>query len=291
MATTPPIGITPRPSEPGAAPPVEPGAAPPIVVRRVDPPLADLPRWWFGGSPFVTHVANGLNFVFPAGERFFIRSVVRYADRVEPELRERIRAFAGQEAWHQKAHTTAFDVLEAQGYEIRSFLTWYEDEAYTRIEPRFAPETRLATTAALEHFTAVFGELALATEMLDRAHPAMVELLKWHAAEEIEHRSVAFEVLAVVDPRWSTRALGFLVALGCLGRFWLAGARHLLAQEPTRPAEDREGRDHVRAYWLRHGGHALVRAAAYLRPGFHPAAVPLDGLAQAYLAGIGRLAG
>jgi uncharacterized protein len=266
-------------------------AAGAIVVRRMDLSLDDVPRWWFGGSAFTTHLCNGLNFVFPAGEQFFIRSVRHFADRVDPALRARIHAFAGQEAWHQRAHTTAFTLLEAQGYEIRSFLDWYEAHAYARIEPRFSPEVRLATTAALEHYTAIFGELALGTEMLDRAHPAMAGLLKWHGAEEIEHRAVAFDVLLQVDPRWTTRLVGFVLATWSLARFWWAGARHLLAQEPRRPASDRGSRREVGAYWMRHGWRAVRRALAFLAPGFHPGRVPIDHLAATYLASIGRVDG
>ena len=36
---------------------------------------AEVPRWWLYGNPVMTHMANGLNLLFPPGERFFIRSV------------------------------------------------------------------------------------------------------------------------------------------------------------------------------------------------------------------------
>ncbi|MCA9604071.1 MAG: metal-dependent hydrolase, partial [Myxococcales bacterium] len=60
-------------------------AARPIRVRKMDFPFADadVPRWWFHDNPLVTHGANGLNLLFPEGERFFIRSVKHYMDRIE----------------------------------------------------------------------------------------------------------------------------------------------------------------------------------------------------------------
>ncbi|MFN7147006.1 MAG: metal-dependent hydrolase [Myxococcota bacterium] len=250
---------------------------------------------WFGGSAVRTHLANGLNFVFPEGERFFIRSVRHYADRIDdPALRERVAAFAGQEAQHQRAHLAAFDVLEAHGYEIASWLAWYRRAAYEGVEPRVPPVLRLSTTAALEHFTATFGELALGTEMLDEAHPAMRALLRWHAAEEIEHRDVAFDVLLAVDPRWSIRAVGFVMAGGLLGFFWSSGYRHLVRQEPARgparvgPARrlDPEGARRVRQFWARHGPGFARAVLAYLKPGFHPRDTDTDALAAAFLAGL-----
>ena len=63
--------------------------APPLpVVRAPHFDLSTLPRWYNGGSVLATHLTNGLNFVFPAGERFFIRSVRFYLDRVkDPALK------------------------------------------------------------------------------------------------------------------------------------------------------------------------------------------------------------
>lgn len=256
----------------GADAPAEPGGT------------AGVGRHWFGGSATRTHLANGLNFVFPEGERFFIRSVRHYADRLDPELRARVAAFAGQEAQHQRAHLASFSALEAQGYELESWMRWYDELAYGRIEPRVPPVLRLATTAALEHFTATFGELALGTEMLDGAHPTMRALLRWHAAEEIEHRDVAFDVLMQVDPRWTVRALGFGMASLLLAFFWSSGVRHLRRQDPPRGPRERASLVDIRSYWRRHGPHFLRALLAYLRPGFHPKDAGGDALAEAFFA-------
>lgn len=66
------------------------------------------------------------------------------------ELQERIRGFSGQAAHHQLGHRHAFEAIEEQGYDVKSFLTWYKRLAYDVIEPRVDPVSRLATTAALE---------------------------------------------------------------------------------------------------------------------------------------------
>ncbi len=47
----------------------------PIVVRKMGFDFSAVPRKWFFDSELPTHVANGLSLLFPAGERFFIRSV------------------------------------------------------------------------------------------------------------------------------------------------------------------------------------------------------------------------
>ena len=261
--------------------------APPLpVVRAPHFDLSTLPRWYSGGSALATHLTNGLNFVFPAGERFFIRSVRFYLDRVtDPALKAAAVAFVAQEAQHQRAHLQAFATLEAQGFEIRSYLDWYERVAYEVIEPRCPPPLRLATTAALEHLTAIFGELALGTALLEPTHPEMRRLLRWHAAEEIEHRHVAFDVFEAVDGRFLVRVLGMGVALTTLFGFWTLGARHLLRQESARPPAEVERTTRARIGTFVWGVSGLVarRLLSWFRPGFHPADADIDQLAADYV--------
>jgi predicted metal-dependent hydrolase len=259
---------------------------------------AGIPRHWFMGSPHLTHLSNALQLLFPAGERFFIRSVKHYEDRIEdPELKARIKGFFGQEGRHGHEHERFFRVLEEQGYELRSFLEWYEDLAYRRLEKQVSPAMRLSITAALEHFTAALGRNALTSDFLDEAHPILAELMRWHAAEEIEHKSVAFEVFETVDGRYHVRVAGLFVALVALTRFWAAATKHLLREEAKMGtdlrAAARAARDNPRLQLERKRRGEMFRDAIleYLRPGFHPDDIDDLGLARAYLASIGRLEG
>lgn len=262
----------------------------PFPVRRPTFDFSAVPRWWWGGDPAATHLANGLCFVFPAGERFFIRSVRHFEEALtDPALRARVRAFYGQEAQHQRAHREVFARLEAQGFEIKSFLDWYEETGYRVIEPRTPPVMRLATTVALEHFTAVFGAWALTDPALDAAHPAMAALLRWHAAEEIEHKSVAFDVLRAVDGRYRVRLAGFLLAVSVLVYFWAVGTRHLLRQEASesKKAKDVRGLRALGQASRFAGQGGLVPAVLrFLKPGFHPDQTADAHLAAAWLEGM-----
>ncbi len=261
-----------------------------IVVRRMGFPFKKgLPRWWFGESVFLTHLINGLNFVFPAGERFFIRSVRNFEDQIKDEtLRQRVRLFFGQESQHQVEHLHAFETLEDQGFEIQSFLKWYQELAYKQLEPRIPPLMRLSITAALEHFTAIFGDFVLRSDFLDTAHPMMRDLLLWHAAEEIEHKSVTFDVLQTVDPRYRVRLAGFAMGTLMLFFFWMAGTRHLLKQES--PDVRKASRSDYLNFFFREAPRIVLDGLDYLRWDFHPDNEDNYLLARDYLEKIGRLA-
>ncbi len=247
---------------------------------------ASIPRHWFGGNAWATHVVNGVNLLFPAGERFFVRSVNHFLkDVADPHLAAQVRGFFGQEGRHAKEHERFFEVLEEQGYEIRRFLRVYEAIAFGFIERVAPPELSLATTAACEHFTALLAEQGLGDGDLDLAHPTMKRLLLWHAAEEIEHRAVAFDVLRAVAPSYALRMAGLAMAATLLGGFWMLATTSLLVQEKDwgRLLRDEKlAREHMASDSVFRRG-----IAQYMKRDFHPSQADTDHLAADYLASVG----
>lgn len=202
-----------------------------IVPRDLDVDFAQVPRHWMANNPTATAIANGVNLLFPHGERFFVRSVKHFLDQIDdPVLRAAIKGFFGQEGRHAHAHDRFNAILRAQGFEIDRFLDGYK-RLSSWLEAHTPPRLNLAVTAAAEHFTAILAEGAFSRNILDAAAPEMRELLAWHAAEEIEHRAVAFDVLRAVDPSYALRMAGLVYATITLGGFWLWGALVLLRQE------------------------------------------------------------
>lgn len=250
-----------------------------------------IPRHWFAGNPVATHVINGLNLLFPAGERFFVRSVRRYLTRIsDPELRAQIKGFSGQEGRHAHEHERYFRTLEAQGYEIRRFLERYERFVYGFLERVLPASVNLAGTAACEHFTATLAEMALTEKFLDRAHPVMRDLLRWHAAEEIEHKAVAFDVLREFHPSHAIRMVGLAFATICLTAFWIDATRMLLAQDGLSRKELKAAlREFLSKQSL--GGRVFSKGIReYTERDFHPWNKDNLRLATEYLASIGRAA-
>jgi predicted metal-dependent hydrolase len=259
----------------------------PIVPRDLDVDFHAVPRHWLANNATVTAIANGVNLLFPHGERFFVRSVKHFLGQIDdPELRAAIKGFFGQEGRHARAHDQFNAILRAQGYEIDRFLTGYQRLA-SWLEAHNPPRFNLAITAAAEHFTAILAESAFTENVLDAAAPEMRQLLAWHAAEELEHKAVAFDVLRAVDPSYALRIAGLLYATATLGGFWLWGALSLMRQ-------DRRG---VLGTWrgLRRTPRRdpIVRRVflrgiqQYLSPGFHPGDNPTERIASEWMAARG----
>jgi predicted metal-dependent hydrolase len=189
-------------------------------------------RHWFGGNAVATHLVNGLNLLFPSGERFFIRAVRHYESRIDdPALRRQIRGFYAQEGHHGHAHERFFEALREQGYAIDRPLRFI-DALLHRVAPRtMPPALRLSITVALEHYTALMAELPFDHPYFARIDPAVRELLLWHAAEEIENKAVAFDVLRTVAPGRAVRLAGMAVATAFLLPIWGTITLSLIAQD------------------------------------------------------------
>lgn len=203
----------------------------PIVPRDPDVDFAQLPRRWLAGSAAATAIANGINLLFPHGERYFVRAVMQFRDRItDPQLAAAIKGFIGQEGRHSRVHDDFNQVLREQGFEIDGFLSGYK-RLIAWFEKHAPDELNLAITAAAEHFTATLAEGAFTRDLLDNAAPAMREMLAWHAAEEIEHKAVAFDVLQAVAPSYALRMAGLFFATAIIGGLWFLGASMLMQQD------------------------------------------------------------
>lgn len=154
----------------------------------------DLKTLWHGDDAFRTAFLNALSLQFPDGEQQFINAVRLYQDRVaDPKLKAEIRGFIGQEALHSREHKAYNEALKARGYDIegldrrfRKHMEWVG---------KLSPSRQLAGTCGAEHYTAVLANAILShPEWLDGATPVMAQLWRWHAIEETEHKSVAFDV-------------------------------------------------------------------------------------------------
>lgn len=254
---------------------------PPIRVRAPRLSFDGVRRHWFGGSRAATHMWNGVNLLFPGGERFFVRSVRHYNDRLSPELLARVKSFCGQEGRHAQAHERLFATLREQGFDVDTIVERYERIAFDYLEKLAPPALRLSITVAAEHFTALMAQDALTVDVADAADPALRDLFIWHAVEELEHKDVAFDVLAEVAPSYALRLAGMVIGATVLAGFWIYATNALLEQDGSSLLEARRELETLRHSAKRSKTHSIagnigarvfVRGVMkYFRRDFHPA--------------------
>ena len=246
-----------------------------ITVRDERFNRTDTPRRWWAGEPFGTAWHNALSATFPRGEAFFIESVKAHRDGAEPKLAAEIRAFVRQEINHTREHVAFNRLAEDAGYDIAAIDA--RVEAMLVETKQLPPIGWLAITMALEHYTAMMAAEFLANPKHFADADAEVRAMwLWHAAEEIEHKGVAYDtwVHATKDwsswRRWKVRSLAMLVTTARFFKNRTQDALELLAQDGITGWKARWG---LTKYLL--GNPGVVRRIfpawlAYFKPGFHP---------------------
>lgn len=154
-----------------------------------------MPQHFVDGDLLMSHIMATLSATFPKGEQFFIDSVRNYRDEIDdPELRQQVGGFIGQEVMHGREHDRFNQVLADMGYPTR-FVDDLTGRAMGLMQ-RLPKPVQLAITAAAEHFTSVLAEQLLQDDTFtDQDLPDDVKaLFQWHALEESEHKSVAYDV-------------------------------------------------------------------------------------------------
>ena len=234
-----------------------------------------LGRYWLNDDPIATAFYNALSVTFPKGEAYFCESVKAFRDGAPPKLASEINAFVKQEVIHSREHVAFNRHVTDQGYDVRRLDRDVDDAlALTRGRPAIAS---LAATTALEHFTAMLAhELIANPRHLAGGEEQAKALWLWHAAEEIEHKGVAYDTWlhATKDwPRFTRWRVKSMVMLITTWRFFTGrtlGMLELLRQDGlTGP------RVWARLFWYAFGNPGMARKvagvwAAYFLPGFHP---------------------
>lgn len=241
-------------------------------IRNLRFDLDGVPRYWHGGRRSVTLFLNNLSIFFPPGERFFITSVKAHASQVKDEnLLRDIKLFSGQEGVHSREHVAYNRMIEAQGYPARALEK--RVERLLRVASRTLPKSfQLAITCALEHFTALMAHLLLSDpRLLEGAHPAMAGLWRWHAAEENEHKAVAFDVYRAIQGTYVVRVLTMVVVTLVFWAYVIAQQARLMWVDGCLFSLG-EWASLYRFLFVDPGGMGgIVRPyLSYYRPGFHP---------------------
>ena len=269
-----------------------------IHARDVRFDFASVPMHYIPGEVMATHIINVMHLVLPEGERAMAQALAEALPLISDErLAEEVRGFIGQESMHAGSHEQARRQLEQLGLEVGpmvELMSWLTDRLLGdhgltgRAKHAWLCE-RLALFAGMEHYTAVIGEWLLTNDKLEAAgmHPAMLDLIRWHGAEEVEHRSVVYDAYMYVDGSYARKARQAVIAsVGLLALFAASGG-YLFHRDP----EPTKGR-----WWPWQLASASVRGVVpsfttffteiprYLRPGFHPSQLgPMDN-ALRYLA-------
>ncbi|MGV9663834.1 metal-dependent hydrolase [Nocardia niigatensis] len=284
----------------GRRPVTEPGEVA-LHARNVQFDWSRTEPVWLKQEPIASHVLNALSMLLPEGERMFLVTFGEALELVKDEkLREAMIGFIGQESMHAESHHGALEaVLEAHGIDVEPYVRQAEFLFRKTLGPRTegTPAAlqqqlveRLGVIAALEHFFAFLGDWVINADLEQfDADPQMLDLFRWHGAEEVEHRMVAHDVAEYFEVGYLRRGALMLMVFPIFIALLLRGTKFLVHADPSLPNHRYPmlvGRIFAAMWRGSVPGipSLLVSALSTFKPGYSPEGVGSTAQAIAYLA-------
>jgi predicted metal-dependent hydrolase len=170
---------------------------------------------WNPRKPELSHTLNAFQLALPYLEPYFIDTIREASETLtDPKLKQEAALFCEQEANHSREHMRYNRFLRQHYPELHEFEARIR-ESLARSKREDSLPVRLAYTAGYEAITAQLARWMFrdAHDWFDGADAQFSAMMTWHAAEEIEHRHVAYDVLQAAATQYGLRARGFFAAL------------------------------------------------------------------------------
>ncbi len=245
------------------------------IRRNIRFDFANSPAVHHRNNPYLSHFWNALSVMAPSTERILMRVAREVRGEIRDEgLLKDLNALVAQEALHTREHRRFNDRLAELGCDIEG-VNAELDRIFDDYVARVDRPAAVALMIAGEHLIYALSHALLEDPRVTEGMDAEVKrLLLWHAAEEMEHQSVAHDVYVHLFGDGPSHRLVRARAFADAGRLLLGSVydvmKRLLAGEPDWTAAQRL--EFVRfmalspGYGRRLGKHAF----RYFRPGFAP---------------------
>lgn len=191
---------------------------------------------WNRRRPEFACAANGVSLLMPYAEPYFVASISDALGDLSDDLRPKVQDYLVQERRHHREHRRLNDIIGRRYPRVVPLERWME-RTYGWLAAHGSRRFNLAFAAGSETiaFTIARWTEDHLSELFTGADPVPATLFLWHLAEEVEHKSVAFDVYAEIDGSRLRYAGALALSLVLLGWFtvlatlvMLAGQRRLV---------------------------------------------------------------
>jgi predicted metal-dependent hydrolase len=205
-----------------------------IVVRRMEIDFPDdIPPVCVEGEPERSYLMIALSLLLPYLEPYLIRTMKVARKHInDPLLLDDLERFSAQEGQHYRQHKRFNDVIRTKGFPRLAELEGELDADYRRFTEKRSLRFNLAYAEGFEALTTATALFSFETESMANMHPSVRELFSWHLIEELEHRTVAFDVYDHVCGSYPYRLVAGLYAQWHMARWIGRVAKYMLEADP-----------------------------------------------------------
>jgi uncharacterized protein len=252
-----------------------------IIPRKLDFDFAASlrsGRYWNDNNAVSTHFINALQDTFPEGERFFMDAareaakILHQKGLLDQRLEKDLQAFTLQEAAHGWLHHKWSQALIECGY---AGLSDYGDQlhrAHLWLNRYLPVKMRISITSAAEHYTASIAYMLVHIKpgLIRQSTSPFKDMLLYHAMEELEHKSVCFDLYQKLSGSYLLRLFGLLFITVDLSTLVFMRYQYLMRKEGIWDVKHRK-----LAWQFLFGHNGLIksmwpRIKSYMKRSFHP---------------------
>lgn len=206
----------------------------PIVVRQMDFDFpADIDPVVVTGDPEQSYLMIGLSLLLPYLEPYLIRTMKEAKKQIhDPQLIDDLERFSAQEGQHYRQHMLLNDAIRLQGFPRLAEFEKTLDADYRRFSRTRSLRFNLAYAEGFEALTTASARFSFERGVDSHMHPSVSALFEWHLVEELEHRTVAFDVYDHVCGGYVYRLVAGLYAQWHMGSFIRRVTRYMLEADP-----------------------------------------------------------
>lgn len=204
-----------------------------ITVRRMAFEFPEeIDPVFIAGEPERSYFTIGLSLLLPYLEPYLIRTMKEAKRHItDPDLLVDLQQFSAQEGQHYREHIRFNKALRLSGFPGLEKLEGELEADYLRFSETKSLRFNLGYAEGFEALTTAVARFGLEGGELQRDSP-ISEMMLWHAIEELEHRTVAFDVYDHVIGGYFRRLAIGLYAQWHMGRFITRVASYMIEAAP-----------------------------------------------------------
>lgn len=224
---------------------------------------------WNGEKPEFSQIVNAASFAMPFLEPYLIRAMRKARSEItDPALREQLDQYVSQEGQHYQQHKKYNDSIAAE-YSCVDEIEKTLAADYRSLDKK-SLKFKLAYAEGFESMALAIGNMLIADReyLFGKSDSTVASLILWHFVEEIEHKSVAFDVYDYLYGSYFWRVYGFIYATVHIFFRSRQAYRLLLKQDGL--WRNWKSRWRLARLLLRIFKNLTPRLLAVFRPGYHP---------------------
>lgn len=188
-----------------------------MTVRRMRFPYPESPKaWWNPARPEFSHVVNAASLGMPYLEPYLIDTMRKAKERItDPALLKDVDLYIGQESTHFRQHQQWNKRLSDLGYKAVPEMEAILKADYEAFAKNRSFAFNVAYAEGFEAMALTIGHMLVEERehLFGGADPAVASLILWHFVEEIEHKTVTYDVFKALDGRYAWRIYGMFYAM------------------------------------------------------------------------------